>query len=130
MIVLDASAVVELLLGTQPYGEWIRRRLRRSRDDLHAPHLMDAEVAEALRKLALRRELEAGRAVEAVRRLGDLPILRHAHGPYLQRAFEARDNLSIYDSLYLMLAAALDARLLTRDRGLAAVAGARAELFS
>lgn len=130
MIVLDASATVELLLGTQPHGERIRHRLRHSQDDLHAPHLMDAEVAEAFRKLVLRGELKAGRAVGALQRLSELAIRRHTHGPYLRRAFEVRHNLTIYDSLYLMLASTLDARLLTRDRGLATAAGDRAELFS
>jgi predicted nucleic acid-binding protein len=130
VIVIDASAAVDLLLGTRPHGVEVRRRLRRSGGDLHAPHLLDAEVGEALRKLVLREELKVDRAMLSLRSLRTLPINRHVHRPYLGRAFSARHNLTFYDSLYLVLAVALNARLLTRDEALAAAAGSRGELIS
>ena len=55
-----------------------------------------------------------------------MPIERHSHLPLVQRAFELRDNATIYDALYLVLAEVLEVKLLTRDRALARVPGVSA----
>ncbi|MBI4728384.1 MAG: type II toxin-antitoxin system VapC family toxin [Acidobacteria bacterium] len=126
MIVLDASAAVDLLLDTQPFSGAIACRLREHEGDLHAPHLLDAEVAQVFRRYVLRGELSVARARLGLLRLSQMPLVRYPHGPFLERALALRENLTVYDALYLALAEALGAALLTRDGGLAAAPGARA----
>ena len=122
MLVVDASAIVDLVLDMPPHAASIARRLRVQRF-LAAPHLLDAEVAAALRKRVLQGKLPSADALTAVEDLSALPIDRFPHGALLARALELRDNASLYDALYLALAEALEAPLLTRDRRLAGVPG-------
>jgi predicted nucleic acid-binding protein len=86
---------------------------------LHAPYLLDAEVAQVLRRLEQARVLTATRAGEALDDLRALRLVRHAHLPLIERVWELRDNLSAYDALYVALAEALGAPLVTTDRRLA-----------
>ena len=72
--------------------------------------------------------LRAVDAVAALRVLGELPLVRHPHLPFLPRAFDLRDNVTIYDALYLVLAEALGATLVTRDAALASVPDCRARV--
>lgn len=125
MIVLDASVAVELLRGPGT-GTAIRTRLAGSPPPFHAPHLIDAEVAHAIRRVVARGLLEASDGHAALRALSGLPIQRHAHGPLLDRVWALRDNVSAYDALYVALAEQLGATLLTRDARLAAAPGVRA----
>jgi predicted nucleic acid-binding protein len=119
MIVADASAVLELLLGT-PAGAQVAARLAAPGETAHAPHLLDLEVAQVLRRYVRRREVPAGRAREALDDLAELPLVRFPHEPLLPRIWELRDQLTAYDAAYVALAEGLGARLLTRDRALAA----------
>jgi predicted nucleic acid-binding protein len=119
MIVADASAVLELLLGT-PAGARVAARLAAPGETAHAPHLLDLEVAQVLRRYVRRREVPAGRAREALDDLAELPLVRFPHEPLLPRIWELRDQLTAYDAAYVALAEGLGARLLTRDRALAA----------
>ena len=119
MIVADASAVLELLLGT-PAGAQVAARLAAPGETAHAPHLLDLEIAQVLRRYVRRREVPAGRAREALDDLADLPLVRFPHEPFLPRIWELRDQLTAYDAAYVALAEVLGARLLTRDRALAA----------
>lgn len=128
MIVLDASAVVDLLLGTPPFGDAVAEHLRRHDGEAHAPHLLDAEVGQVLRRHIRRGELARPRAERAVERLEQLPLTRYPHTPFLRRALALRENLTVYDALYLVLAEALDAPLLTRDAALARAPGHRARV--
>ncbi len=121
-MVMDASAVVELLLQT-PEAASLAEELLLSSSDLHAPHLVDAEVAQVLRRLCRNKEMVEGRALEALQDLRDLPIVRHSHELLLDRAWEIRDNLTIYDGVYVALAELLDLPLLTRDQRIAAAPG-------
>lgn len=73
-------------------------------------------------------QVEASRAQDALRDLSCLPMRRHAHGFLLPRAWELRDNLTVYDAVYVALAEALDATLLTSDARLAAAPGVRARI--
>jgi len=122
VIVVDASVVVELLLGTAA-GRAAEGRLFGRRATLHAPHLMDVEAAHALRRYWLSAELDTARAAEAFADLADLPITRHEHALLLPRIWQLRDNLTAYDATYVALSEALDATLVTRDARLARGAG-------
>jgi predicted nucleic acid-binding protein len=76
VIVLDASATADLLLRIEPRAGEVRRRLSRPNETLHAPHLLDAEVLQALRRHALRGTLSPERADEALDGLADLRVTR------------------------------------------------------
>ncbi|HIE93558.1 MAG TPA: PIN domain-containing protein [Acidobacteria bacterium] len=130
MIVLDASAVVDLLLGTDR-GREVAARVADPTIGLHVPHLVDLEVAQALRRYARNKELESASALTALEDFRGLDLTRHAHEPLLGRVWELRRNLTAYDAVYVALAEALDCRLLTCDAGLARAPGvrSRAELL-
>lgn len=120
MIVVDASAILEVLLGT-PDADRVAGRLFTPGETLHAPHLLDLEVAQVLRRYALAGDLEATRGVEALEDLADLPLTRYPHDLLLPRIWELRRNLTAYDAAYVALAEALAAPLVTRDAALASV---------
>jgi predicted nucleic acid-binding protein len=130
MIVLDASALVELLLGTAP-GRAIAARIADPEVALNVPHLADVEVAQALRRYVREGELDVATAGAALVDLRALDVERHSHEPLLERVFALRDNLTAYDAVYVALAEALDAALLTCDGRLARAPGMsrRVELF-
>ncbi|OGQ15383.1 MAG: twitching motility protein PilT [Deltaproteobacteria bacterium RBG_16_71_12] len=119
MIILDASAALELLLDTST-GEVVRDRLLASDRMLGAPHLLDIEVGHVLRRYERAREITASRAELALGSLADLPLTRYAHTPLLARMWELRANVTFYDAAYLALAEALSATLVTCDVKLAA----------
>jgi predicted nucleic acid-binding protein len=127
VIVLDASAVVELLLATRR-GVGVQARIARPAESLHAPHLLDVEVAQVLRGYHLAGDLGAGRAREALADLADLPVSRYPHDVLLQRVWELRRTVTAYDAVYVALAEVLGAPLLTFDRRLAAAPGHRARV--
>ena len=118
MIVLDASALVELLLNTS-VGQAVARRLADPNLGVHVPHLADLEVAQVLRRLAGLGQLKAIEATTAIADLQALDLQRHAHEPLLARVWELRHNLSAYDAVYVALAEVLDTVVLTCDSRLA-----------
>jgi predicted nucleic acid-binding protein len=123
MMVLDASAVIDLLLDRQPAADEVRRRLRADSDVPAAPFLLDAEVGQVLRRFVLAGLLDSERAAGALEDLADLRIDRYPHVPLLPRAFDFRDNTTFYDGLYLALAEALEAPLVTLDSALTKIPG-------
>lgn len=125
MIVLDASAVVELLLGTAA-GVAVAERIADPDESLHAPHLLSVEVAQVLRRLTASGQLTARRGHDAMEDLADLPLERYDHEPLLGRMWALRSHLTAYDSTYIALAEGLGAPLLTLDRRLATAPGHRA----
>lgn len=127
MIVLDASVVVEWLLGL-PRAQQVERRLSLTSASLHAPHLLDVEVAQVLRRLTMRGSVGVTRARQALEDLADLDLARHPHDVLLAGIWRLRDNLSAYDAAYVTLAEALEAPLLTLDARLAAAPGHRARI--
>lgn len=127
MIVVDASALLEFLLQT-PRGSRVEARLFRDGDELHAPHLADVEVVQGLRRLVRTGEISPLRADEAIADLLDLDLLRHAHLDLLGRAWKWRDNVTAYDAMYLALAEAIPAPIVTCDAPLAKAPGHRARI--
>lgn len=127
MIVLDASALVELLLGSE-LGRAVGARIADPELGLHAPHLADVEVAQALRRYVREGLLEAPAAEAALAELRALDLERHSHEPLLERVWALRENVTAYDAVYVALAEALDAPLLTCDGRLARAPGLRARV--
>jgi predicted nucleic acid-binding protein len=129
MIVVDASAVLEVLLRT-PAATAVEKRLLDPSQTLHAPHLLDVEVAQVVRRYAASGEIDGERGRAALADLADLPLRRYPHDFLLPRVWDLRNNLTAYDAVYVALAEALGAPLLTRDKRLAAAPGhhARVEL--
>ena len=129
MIVVDASALLECLLQT-PLGVRVEGRLFAPRESLHAPHLVDLEVAQVLRRFTAAGTISANRGEEALEDLADLAIHRYPHAALLPRIWELRGPLTAYDAAYIALAEALDAPVLTCDAKLGSARGhhARVEL--
>jgi predicted nucleic acid-binding protein len=127
MIVVDASALLEFLLRT-PAATRVEDRLFAPRQTLHAPHLLDLEVAQVVRRYAANGEIDSERGRMALLDLADLPLRRYPHDFLLTRIWALRNNLTAYDAAYVALAEALDTPLLTRDRHLAAAAGHHAQI--
>ncbi len=127
MIVVDASALVEFLLQT-PLGTRVEARLFRDGDEFHAPHLVDVEVTQGLRRLVRTGEVSRDRAAEAIADLVVLDIHRHAHLDLLTRAWKLRENITAYDAMYVALAEALDGTVITCDGPLAEVPGHNATI--
>ncbi|HUG73164.1 MAG TPA: type II toxin-antitoxin system VapC family toxin [Steroidobacteraceae bacterium] len=122
MIVLDASALIELILGT-PAGKSLAARIAAPETGLHIPHLADIEIAQVLRRYVRNKVIDPIVAATALDDLCALDLQRHAHEPLLLRVWALRDNLSAYDAVYVALAEVLDATLLTGDARLAAAPG-------
>ena len=130
MIVLDASAAVDWLLQTV-VGQRIENRIYSRGESLHAPHLLDLEVAHVLRRLARETTISVQRADHAIQDLQDLRLTRYPHFVFLPQIWRLRHNLSAYDAAYVVLAEELGATLLTRDARVASASGLRmkVELF-
>jgi predicted nucleic acid-binding protein len=124
VIVVDASALVDILLGRPAALDGVEAALaEQGQVVLHAPELVEPEVLNALRRLTRAGHVEAHRAEEAVRDLASLRLVRYPHAPLRERVWRLRDELTAYDATYLALAEALeDPMLLTADGGLAEVA--------
>ena len=155
-MVVDASALIEVLLRTSN-ATVVEERLFGAGETLHVPYLIDIETAQVVRRYAAGGEIDdaRGRAAlriasiqgddgmrgrrhgarrrrlsscEALGDLADFPMRRYPHDFLLQRVWDLRHNLTAYDAVYVALAEALDATLLTRDRRLAAASGHRARI--
>ncbi len=122
MIVVDASALLEMLLRT-PAATDVERRLSNAGWSLHAPHLIDVEVAQVIRRYVRDGDVDAVRGRSMIGHLTAFPMRRYPPEPFLPRIWDFRQNFTAYDAAYVTLAEALDAPLLTRDRRLAAAAG-------
>jgi predicted nucleic acid-binding protein len=129
MIVLDASAVVQLLTNG-PLRTALARELAARGESLAVPHLLDVEAASALRRLAALERIDAHRSDRMLRRLAALPAERYEHVPLLARIWELRRNFTAYDAAYIALAEALGATLFTCDEKLARGHRARVAVFS
>jgi predicted nucleic acid-binding protein len=126
VIVVDASVLVTALGDDGNDGDRARERLRGER--LIAPHLIDLEVTSAWRRLTVAGDLDDRRAQLALDDLRALRLERVPHAPLLVRCWELRDNLTVYDSVYVALAEMTDAVLVTADAKLAGAAGPTCEI--
>jgi predicted nucleic acid-binding protein len=128
LTVVDASAVLELLLRTDKAPR-LASRLLGGRESLHAPHLLDLEVAQVLRRYAAAGDLSPERGREALADLADLPLHRYPHDVLLSRIWELRQNVTAYDAAYLALAEVLVAPLVTCDQRLSSATGHTADVI-
>lgn len=122
MIVVDASVAVEALQRPGSAREVVAEQ------ELHAPHLIDAEVAHALRHHVRAGEAPAPtatRQLEAWRRVG---LVRHASPSLLARVWELRENLTAYDAHYIALAELLECSVITSDRRMVTAPGIRCDV--
>ena len=127
MIVVDASALIEILL-TSERSERIWKRLFAREESLHAPHLLDIEIAQVMRRYVARGEVTAERGRATIDLLPRIPVHRYPHEPLLPRIWALKDNSTTYDAAYLALAEALNASLVTCDHSLERVPGVRAQV--
>jgi predicted nucleic acid-binding protein len=127
LIVLDASAAVELVLQTPRAGRVALRALDPA-ERIHAPYLIDIEVTQVLRRLVHTRELTPARGALALTDFAELVIERHPHHLLLGRMWSLRTSLSAYDAAYVALAEALAAPMLTCDEKLARAHGHSAKI--
>lgn len=113
---------MDLLLRREPFERVAAWALREAQV-IHAPHLLDVEVVQALRRLEAAGAIDARRGREALEDLNLLRLVRHPHAPLLDRMWAMRHNLTAYDALYVALAEVLDAPLVTTDGRLASAPG-------
>ena len=121
-MVIDTSAMVEVLLNKRS-GKRLAHRFGDPDETLHAPHLIDLEVAQTIRRYEATGEMSPDRAQQALSVFAQMPLERHAHWPFVDRIWELRRNLTAYDAAYVALAEGLGAPLLTCDRSLASAPG-------
>jgi predicted nucleic acid-binding protein len=126
VIVVDASVVLEILLRTSAATRAEERVF--GEDTACAPHLLDLEVAQVLRRYEARGDLDPARGREALADLADFPLTRYPHDLLLPRIWELRANLTAYDAAYVALAEALGATLVTRDERVGEAPDLRADV--
>jgi predicted nucleic acid-binding protein len=127
VIVIDASALLEFLLNTDAASRVAKRVFGRN-ETLHAPHLLDLEIAQVLRRYERAGGLSSARAESAFVDLNDMTIARYPHDFLLARVWSLRRNVTAYDAVYLALAEVLGATLVTRDAALASAKGHNARV--
>lgn len=129
MIVVDASIIVELLTDSA-FAEAFDREVKKRSEPLIVPHLLDVEVASALRKLAAMQRVEPHRGERFLTALSSFPATRQAHTGLLPRIWELRHNFTAYDAAYIALAEATGSVLFTCDEKLSKGHRAQVVLFS
>lgn len=122
MIVADASAAVAALVS-----DGIARQ-RLGQGAIHAPHLIDYEVASALRNRVMRGVITEGSGQRALMQWRKVGVERYPAGGLVARIWELRANLTAYDASYAALAEALGCPLVTADGRLANAPGVRCEV--
>lgn len=128
MLVVDTSAVLAALVSRPPEPTLLQRLA--DDGDLHAPHLIDIEILNALRGLVRSGQLSQDRAQDVRTDVEELAITRYGHQPLADRVWALRHNLTAYDAAFVALAEALEVPLVTCDARLANAPGVTAELFT
>ena len=127
-LVVDASTVIEALIGTGKRGDWALELL--ASGQLAAPHLMPMEAANILRRAALRKAIPDEIASMAHQDLADLTVDLFPYRPLATRVWELRQTVTVYDGIYVALAEALDAPLATVDVKLRRASGPRCKFLA
>jgi predicted nucleic acid-binding protein len=130
VLVADTSAVLEAIAALDAPPGLIERLA--DDGDLHAPHLIDTELLDALRRMSLAGQISDERAEDARSDFAELALVRYSGQPLNDRVWELRHNVTAYDATFIALAEALSAPLITCDARLASAPGhnAQIELFS
>jgi predicted nucleic acid-binding protein len=123
LIVLDSAAAADYLLRLEPNASWVESQLDAAQWRLHAPHLFDVEVAGSVRRLKVKGHLDDSAAADVLRDLRDLDVLRYPHSQLIDVAWELRENLTIQDGVFVALAQALRAPVVTTDLRFAGAPG-------
>ncbi len=126
MIVVDTSALIDAVLARPPKPGLLTRLS--SAGDLHAPHLIDIEILHALRRLTLTRAVAEARLEDARTDIDDITLIRYPLGPLADRVWNLRHHLTAYDAVFVALAEALEAPLVTCDRRLARAGAHHAQI--
>lgn len=127
MIVIDASVLANAIADDQADGDAARDAIRQH-GAVSAPDLVDVETVAVLRKRWLAGTLPGRRFASSVRDLEELAIERYPTRQLMWRAYELRENVTVYDAAYVALAEALDCPLVTADARLARAPGIRCEV--
>ncbi|MBA4179526.1 MAG: VapC toxin family PIN domain ribonuclease [Anaerolinea sp.] len=122
-LVADASAVLALLIDRGEAGQWAARHL--SEDEVAAPSLLHFEVANAIRRHVAAKLLEPRPARLAHEALLALQIEATPYPVVARRAWELRENFTLFDASYIALAEMLGATLVTLDARLSRGPGVR-----
>jgi predicted nucleic acid-binding protein len=125
--VIDASVLVDALVVSGGAGDAAREELR-DVPVLEVPAIFRAEALSALRSLVARGELRSGRAATAVEQVRTVRAIRYPFEPFARRAWELRNNLSIYDAWYVALAEWLDTEMVSSDQALTSARGLRCRI--
>lgn len=125
MIVLDASAGLEMLLASSPAAPRVWDRLDQPGVTVHVPHVFDLEIVNALRRRLRAGDVSHAEAALALKNLTDMRVTRHAHWPLQTAIWRLRDALTAYDAVYVALAKSLNAPIITLDAGVARAAFAQ-----
>ena len=126
-MVLDASGAIEFLLNTAR-GKRLGERLANDAEVVHAPHLIDIEIAHVLRRYLLDGTLDRQRGVQALDHWRQLDVERYPHEPFLDRVWGLLNNVTAYDAIYVALAETLGDVLVTGDHRLAGAPGLNASV--
>jgi predicted nucleic acid-binding protein len=129
MIVVDASIIVDLFTAGEERVDSIKSTLSVN-SSLHAPHLIDVEVAGAIRRGLLHGKIGEATAMTALKAMRDLPLDRYAHLPLMPRAWQLKESVTIGDAVYVSLAEMLGATFFTSDARLARAPGIRANVLT
>jgi predicted nucleic acid-binding protein len=128
MIAVDSSALIALVLGSR-HGRFVERHLGEHAFGI-APHVIDAEVVSALRRLVAAGTVSEQRAIVALAHAASLRIVRFPLLHFIPRVWELRQSVTTSDAFFVALAEEAGVPLLTIDGRLARAHGHRATVIA
>lgn len=115
-----------MLLDSGQAGEWCRDRAQEG--SIVAPHLMQIEVANVIRRATARGAIDESTGQRALGRLTWMPVELVPFDLLALRAWDLRSNLTVYDACYVAAAERFELRLVTLDARLAGAPDVRCEV--